>query len=59
MTEKVLRYCIFCAKNQNEVEFFVAAPKAIHICNECVELCSDIIAAAKAKKLAKAIGKND
>jgi hypothetical protein len=34
--------CSFCGKNQNEVRKLIAGP-SVHICNECVELCDDIV----------------
>ena len=40
-TEKVL-YCSFCGKSQHEVRKLIAGPN-VFICNECVELCMDII----------------
>jgi ATP-dependent Clp protease ATP-binding subunit ClpX len=35
-------YCSFCGKSQHEVKKLIAGP-AVFICNECVELCLDII----------------
>ena len=35
--------CSFCGKEQNEVRNLIAGPEAIFICNECVDLCVDII----------------
>jgi ATP-dependent Clp protease ATP-binding subunit ClpX len=35
-------YCSFCGKSQQELRKLIAGPTA-HICNECVELCMDII----------------
>ena len=35
-------YCSFCGKSQNEVRKLIAGP-TVFICNECVELCLDII----------------
>nr|VFK15576.1 MAG: ATP-dependent Clp protease ATP-binding subunit ClpX [Candidatus Kentron sp. LFY] len=37
-----LLYCSFCGKNQHEVLKLIAGP-AVFICNECVDLCNDII----------------
>lgn len=37
-----LLYCSFCGKNQQEVRKLIAGP-SVFICNECVELCNDII----------------
>lgn len=36
--------CSFCGKRQDEVKKLVAGPM-VYICDECVELCSDIVAA--------------
>jgi ATP-dependent Clp protease ATP-binding subunit ClpX len=38
---KVL-YCSFCGKSQHEVRKLIAGP-SVYICDECVELCNDII----------------
>ncbi|MGB4106921.1 MAG: ATP-dependent Clp protease ATP-binding subunit ClpX [Alphaproteobacteria bacterium] len=35
-------YCSFCGKSQHEVRKLIAGPN-VFICNECVELCMDII----------------
>ena len=35
-------YCSFCGKSQHEVKKLIAGPKVL-ICDECVELCTDII----------------
>ncbi len=40
--EDNLLYCSFCSKSQHEVIKLIAGP-AVYICNECVELCDDII----------------
>mgnify|MGYP000497495910 CR=1 FL=1 len=34
--------CDFCSKKQYEVKKLIAGP-GVYICNECVELCTDII----------------
>jgi ATP-dependent Clp protease ATP-binding subunit ClpX len=36
-------FCSFCGKNQEEVKKLVAGP-SVYICDECIELCNDIIA---------------
>src|SRR5713226_5817190 len=35
-------YCSFCGKSQHEVRKLIAGP-TVFICDECVELCMDII----------------
>jgi ATP-dependent Clp protease ATP-binding subunit ClpX len=37
-----LLFCSFCGKSQHEVTKLIAGP-SVYICNECVELCNDII----------------
>jgi ATP-dependent Clp protease ATP-binding subunit ClpX len=39
--EKLL-YCSFCGKSQHEVRKLIAGP-SVFICDECIELCNDII----------------
>lgn len=39
--EKLL-YCSFCGKSQHEVKKLIAGP-SVYVCDECVELCNDII----------------
>jgi ATP-dependent Clp protease ATP-binding subunit ClpX len=40
--EDKLLYCSFCGKSQNEVRKLIAGP-SVFICDECVDLCNDII----------------
>jgi ATP-dependent Clp protease ATP-binding subunit ClpX len=40
-SSKIL-YCSFCGKSQHEVRKLIAGP-SVYICDECVELCNDII----------------
>ena len=39
--EKLL-YCSFCGKSQHEVRKLIAGP-SVFVCDECVDLCNDII----------------
>ena len=48
-TEKESLYCSFCGKSQKEVKKLIAGP-TVFVCDECVELCMDII-----KKIPKII----
>lgn len=41
-TEGKVLYCSFCGKSQHEVRKLIAGP-SVYICDECVELCNDII----------------
>jgi len=35
--------CSFCNKTQDQVKKLIAGPAGVYICDECVEICSDII----------------
>jgi ATP-dependent Clp protease ATP-binding subunit ClpX len=37
-----LLYCSFCGKSQHDVRKLIAGP-SVFVCDECVELCNDII----------------
>jgi len=45
-------YCSFCGKSQREVRKLIAGP-TVFICDECVELCLDIIREEKTSSLTK------
>ncbi len=40
---EILLRCSFCGKNRDEVKKLIAGP-TVYICDECVDLCNDIIA---------------
>jgi ATP-dependent Clp protease ATP-binding subunit ClpX len=42
-TTKTL-YCSFCYKSHHQVRRLISGPASIFICDECVELCNEIIA---------------
>ena len=55
MTEKNnknILYCSFCGKSQHEVKKLIAGP-TVFICDECVELCMDIIKEEKKDSFVK------
>jgi ATP-dependent Clp protease ATP-binding subunit ClpX len=43
-------FCSFCGKNQKEVQKLIAGP-AVYICDECIQLCSEIIEEEKEKDI--------
>ncbi|MBI4223865.1 MAG: ATP-dependent Clp protease ATP-binding subunit ClpX, partial [Deltaproteobacteria bacterium] len=49
--------CSFCGKNQREVKKLIAGP-TVYICDECIELCNDIIAEenSRAQTIGQAYG---
>ena len=55
MSEKInknILYCSFCGKSQHEVRKLIAGP-TVFICDECVELCMDIIKEENKSSLVK------
>jgi ATP-dependent Clp protease ATP-binding subunit ClpX len=50
-----LLYCSFCGKSQHEVRKLIAGP-SVFICDECVELCNDIIREEIQDKAAGGLG---
>ena len=47
-----LLYCSFCGKSQHEVRKLIAGP-SVFICDECVDLCEDIIREEAIDEIAK------
>lgn len=37
-------YCSFCFKSQHHVKRLISGPASIFICDECVDLCNDVVA---------------
>ncbi|MDH5387714.1 MAG: ATP-dependent Clp protease ATP-binding subunit ClpX [Gammaproteobacteria bacterium] len=54
-SEKLL-YCSFCGKSQHEVKKLIAGP-SVYVCDECVELCNDIILEEMEEEASSAIRK--
>ncbi|CAL1240052.1 ATP-dependent Clp protease ATP-binding subunit ClpX [Candidatus Methylocalor cossyra] len=51
-----LLYCSFCGKSQHEVRKLIAGP-AVFVCDECVELCNDIIREELQENVASGVDK--
>ena len=49
---KNTRHCTFCGKSQHEVRKLIAGP-TVFICDQCVELCMDIVGEEKKSSLVK------
>jgi ATP-dependent Clp protease ATP-binding subunit ClpX len=45
---RVQLLCSFCGKGGSEVERLIAGP-GVYICNECVELCAQVLAEERAQ----------
>ena len=43
LTPEEIRRCSFCNRQEAEVQRLISGPDNVHICNECVELCRDIL----------------
>jgi ATP-dependent Clp protease ATP-binding subunit ClpX len=56
-SEKLL-YCSFCGKSQHEVKKLIAGP-SLFICDECIDLCNDIIRDETAAEPAGAAARSD
>jgi ATP-dependent Clp protease ATP-binding subunit ClpX len=56
-SEKLL-YCSFCGKSQHEVKKLIAGP-SVFICDECIELCNDIIRDESAPDTAGGVARSD
>jgi ATP-dependent Clp protease ATP-binding subunit ClpX len=54
-SDKHTLYCSFCGKSQHEVRKLIAGP-TVFICNECVELCKEIIQEEDRSSLVKSRG---
>jgi ATP-dependent Clp protease ATP-binding subunit ClpX len=50
--------CSFCGKGQDEVKKLIAGP-SVFICNECVDLCNEIIAEEGGEGAAAAEARGD
>ena len=37
------RYCCFCGRHENQVNFLIPSPKGVYICDFCVDACSEIL----------------
>jgi ATP-dependent Clp protease ATP-binding subunit ClpX len=48
--------CSFCDKRQDQVEVLIAGPGGVAICTQCVDLCNEIIADARARQSIPARG---
>ena len=40
--KKVLR-CSFCNKSEDQVRKLIAGPEGVYICDECIELCNEML----------------
>src|SRR3990170_2817138 len=57
-SSRVQYHCSFCGKNQDQVKRLIAGPGAVYICDECVELCREIIDEESAGPAKAKVGPN-
>ncbi len=38
-----VRYCSFCARNENQVNYLIPSPTGLYICDFCVDACEDLL----------------
>ena len=49
-----MRYCSFCGRNENQVNFLIPSPSGVYICDFCVESCAELIEETEAETKAAA-----
>lgn len=42
--------CSFCWKISDKVEYMIAGPNGVKICNECIDLCNEVITEEEKKR---------
>ena len=42
-TPQKVRYCSFCGRRENQVNFLIPSPTGIYICDLCVDTCQELI----------------
>src|SRR5258708_39721167 len=52
-------YCSFCGKSQHEVAKLIAGPSPVFICDECVEICTDVVEPDDDKELFRLMKANE
>ena len=51
--------CSFCNKTQEEARKLIAGPGGVYICDECIDICADIIEAALADASVAIVGNRE
>ncbi len=41
------RYCSFCGRNENQVNFLIPSANGVYICDYCAEACAELISETK------------
>lgn len=48
--------CSFCNKTQDQVRKLIAGPEGVYICDECIEICADIVEEEEEEEIAEETG---
>lgn len=56
MSKRPTHFCDFCNKSQYVVKEIVAAPGGAAICDECIDVCKELIDAERSKSSPEASG---
>ena len=51
------QFCSFCNREQDEVSRLIAGPNSVYICDECVDLCREILEEEQLPRLRSAPSK--
>ena len=41
--KSIRHHCSFCGRGEGEVELLIPSPEGVFICNDCVEVCTQIL----------------
>jgi ATP-dependent protease Clp ATPase subunit len=56
--EMVMRNCLFCGRSRKQCAIIIEGPLRIHICDQCVDTCAEIIAEERLR-IARSDGNQD
>jgi hypothetical protein len=59
LTPPKILYCSFCGKSQHEVRKLIAGPPPVFICDECVNICTDVVEPAHDTELFRLMKANE
>ena len=57
--DKHIICCSFCGKSQDQVEKLISGPAGVYICDECVDICSEIISDEREERMEQEMPSQD
>lgn len=57
--DKHIICCSFCGKSQDQVEKLISGPAGVYICDECVDICSEIISDEREERMEQELSSQD